>query len=463
MGDSLPDFDTEELEDFIEQYMELDRAAQRPEGIFSILPGSREANYQYTLKYFLDPQKPHGFGYTLLETFFDCIDFHEFNLSSQHIEIDDEVGIEDVNSDGRIDLVITGGNSLSDHPRWAVFLELKVGAEEGQGQTTKYADTKNWNFSWFDSDEMIVDRLDETKYLYVKRDNASPPNDKTGTFDSVAWSDIVESFETQIREEIFDYPNRSVIQFTDFIQSLKETENMDSSIDEDELNERLNLYFQHRDLIQQIQKANSQFESDFENLSTFLKNNWESKLLDKYNFEGSGWKTSPSTNAKFQGLLPEYWDQDPLNQSSTIKLYFRHSPTTDSLRNRAFTFRLRLPPSRNVHTEQQQNNKSFNDVFTEKCTTEYETQLTDALAQIGADDGGIRMGSASALAVKTYDLDPQNVAASYFSQLDTAVEEFCTDNTDLLKIINDVFEDSYREVFGEKPEGEPPGYLLKHG
>jgi hypothetical protein len=457
MSDSLAAFETQELEEFIEQYMELDRAIQRPEDLLSILPGSREEQYQYALKYFLDPQKPHGFRYTLLEAFLDCVGFYEFNLTNQHIEIDDEVGIGDNNAEGRIDLVISGGSSLSDHPRWAVFLELKVGAQEGQGQTTKYAKTNTWNVNWFDSNEVTVDRLDETKYLYVKRGAASAPTDET--FESVTWAEIVESFETKIQEAIFDYPNRSVIQFTDFIQSLKETENMDSSIDEDELNQRLNLYFEHRKLIQQVEQANSQFESDFEDLSTYLKDNWESKLFQKYDFENSGWKTSPSSNTKWQGILPNYWDQDPLNQSSTVKLYFRHSPATDMLRNQTLTFRLRLPPARNVHTNDQHDGKSFNEVFTEKCTTEYTDRLTEATNRVGVDDS--RFGSASALVLKEYQLNPNNLAESYLSQLDTAVYEFCTDENDLVVIINEVFEEAYQEVFGKEPVGAFPGYLPK--
>ena len=48
--------------------------------------------------------------------------------------------VVDDGSDGRIDLVIAGGSALADHPRWAVFAELKVGAAEGTGQTRKYAE-----------------------------------------------------------------------------------------------------------------------------------------------------------------------------------------------------------------------------------------------------------------------------------------------------------------------------------
>lgn len=230
---------------------------------------------------------------------------------------------------------------------------------------------------------------------------------------------------------------------------------MDSSIDADELNERLTLYFEHSDLIQQVEQANSQFESDFEDVSAYLIDTWVSKIVKQYNFETSGWKTTTSSNAKWQGILPEYWEQDPLNSRSTIKLYYRHSPTTDALRNQVLRFRLRLPPHRNVHTEEQDRGHSFNEVFTEKCTS--KDSITEALDEIGIDDS--RLGSASALAAKTYQLDPDNLVGSYFDQLDTAVAEFCTARNGLPTIFNDVFTETYREVFGEEPDGEFPGCL----
>lgn len=232
---------------------------------------------------------------------------------------------------------------------------------------------------------------------------------------------------------------------------------MDSSVDEEQLSERLNLYFEYSDLIQQVEKANSQFESDFENLSTHLKDNWETKLRQKYDFEGSGWTLSPSTNAKWQGILPGYWNQDPLDSNSTIKLWFRHSPTTELLRSGTLTFRLRLPPQRNVHTETRHGERSFNEVFTEKCSSKYKDRISSELATVGVDDA--RLGSASALFIKDYRLDPQNLAGSYFEQLDTAVRAFCGDQSDLPKVMNEVFEDAYREVFGEEPAGEFPGCL----
>lgn len=457
MTNEIVDFESEELEAFVEEYIQLNSRVQQPKGLFSVLPGSREAQYQSTLAYFLDPQKPHGFGYTLLESFLRCIDFHEFNLAGQHIEIDDEVWVTDDDSDGRIDLIICGGSALVDHPRWGVFLELKVGAQEGRQQTTTYAQTDKWNFNWFDTNRLDVDQLSDSKYVYLKRDAAPPATDQTGTFESVSWAAVVEQFESDIQEAMFEYPNRSVVQFTDFMESLRQTEGMDSSVNEDELNERLSVYFEHSDLIRQVEQANSQFESDFEDLSTYITEQWANKLESQYEFENSGWQISTASNPKWQKILPEYWDQDPLNSRSTIQLFYRHSPTTDLLRDQILRFRLRLPPARNVHTQEQESGQSFNNIFTEKCATTYAAEIEDVADNINADE--TKLTTASAIITKDYQLDRDNLANSYFQQLDRAVGEFCTDQNTLSTVINNAFEEAYREVFSQDPVGSFPGPL----
>lgn len=460
MGSDTPELEIEALEEFIQEYLELGRGVQQPKGIYSILQGPRERKYQYTLKYFLNPQNPHGFGHAVLETFLTCIGVREYNLAGQHIEIDDEVQTADDNSDRRIDLIICGGSALADHPDWAVFVELKVGADEGRQQTTAYATAETWNFDWFGSNEISTDRLNDRTYVYVKRRAAEKPADHTGTFDPISWAEIVTQFETDLQGELFEYPTRSVIQVTDFMNSLRETEGMDTSFDTDELNERLNLYFEYRELIQQVEKANSQFEHDFEDLSAYLVDSWVPELSNTYDFEASGWETVPHGNAKYQKIRPEYWGQDPLNQSSTIELFYRHAPTTDHLRNQRLVFRLRLPPARDVHTESPRGGQSFNELFAEKCTSVYAERIEDAVEVINPDD--VRLGSASALVQKEYQLDAGDLAGSYFNQLSIAVREFCTAESGLTDIMNEAFEDTYRDVFGEAPAGEYGGNLLKN-
>lgn len=88
-------------------------------------------------------------------------------------------------------------------------------------------------------------------------------------------------------------------------------------------------------------------------------------------------------------------------------------------------------------------------MFAEYCTSEYSEQLQESLDSIGVDD--VRLGSASALAEKHYQLDPNNLTGSYFDQLERAVEEFCSAQTELPVMINEVFKRTYQEVFDQAP------------
>lgn len=110
-----------------------------------------------------------------------------------------------------------------------------------------------------------------------------------------------------------------------------------------------------------------------------------------------------------------------------------------------------------MHTEELHDGDSFNDVFARNCTSEYNERIEDSLDTLDIDDS--ELGSASALVEKTYQLDPHNLADSYFEQLDNAVYEFCSDHCEFTKIMNEVFEDTYLEVFDTEPEGTFPGCL----
>ncbi len=458
MGEEVLELDTERIEKFINKYLELDRRTQQPYGVYSFLSGRREKKYQQTLKYFLHPHKPHGFRYNLLEVFLEVIGAPNLNVPAQYVEIEEEVHIADDSSDSRIDLVICGGQALDDHPDWAVFLELKVGADENENQTPTYAGADSWQFTWFDTTGLTVDELDEATYVYVKKAAAAPP--ESNEFDAVDWAAIAKTFDNRLQGSLFQYPNRSVIQLTDFIQSLQETENMDSPLEEDELTQRLKIYFEYDDVIQQVEQAQRQFENDFDDLSNHLTARWSDKIRDRFDISGSGWKIRSNDSPKWQGLMPEYWDQDPFGWESTIALYFRIPPTTGNLRNQELSFRLRLPPQRKVHKRTFEGDGSFNAVFTEKCTGEYEEEIRTELEKLDVDE--INLGRASALFIKNYDLDPEKLVSSYFAQVTTAVDEFCSESPKLLTLMNSAFEESYEEVFGElPPAGEFSGTLSK--
>jgi len=70
------------------------------------------------------------------------------------------------------------------------------------------------------------------------------------------------------------------------------------------------------------------------------------------------------------------------------------------------------------------------------------------------------LGSAGALIEKKYELDDKNLYNSYLKNLEKACKEFC-ENEELIEIVNECFEEAYREAFGKEPKGEKARVLKK--
>jgi len=452
----------EALESFIESYMKLEKKFERPKNIFSIIKGPKEAKFQYALEYFLDPKQPHGFKDTILKAFLELISEKESEhyrelssrIKSHHVELQTEVGVYgDEDDEGRIDLIIAGGPSSCDVPEWAIFIELKVGASEGEEQTRRYAIAGSWNFKWFGKDTFNVKDLDECHYIYIRKENESQARSKD--FVSLSWRDLVNAFKNKLDRGMFDYPHRSVIQFLDFLRSLKDVENMGDEKEKRDLelvNERLNLYFEQKELIEKFEEANRQFQQDFNELADQLHSRWEDRLQDIYDFTRSGWTTRQASQRfrEYDKLYPKYWSQ----REGDLEVFFVHSTTTDSLRKSELHFRLRLPPQRKVHRMKNDNDKSFNDLFC-KGLNDKKSELIEILEKTK-----LEFTSAGAVLSKTYDLNQNNLYNSYIRNLEKACDEFCS-NEKLMDILFDIFENSYEEAFGETFEGESVGVLEK--
>jgi len=453
------------LEHFIEQYTKLEKKTERPKNIFSILRGPKEEKYQSALRYFLNPAQPHGFKDTILKAFLEKIEektgdhfgTYSSRVKNDHVELETEVNIKGKDDRyGRIDLIIAGGPSSQKHPEWAIFVELKVGASEGEEQTERYAYARSWNFNWFENDTLNISELDEHQYVYIKKEMESEA--KSDKFESISWANLVQTFEDKIEKGMFDYPHRSVIQFLDFLRSLKEVENMEDEAkkrDLEQVSERLKLYFEQKDLIEKVEEANRQFQQDFEELADHLHETWEDKLKKIYDFTYSDWSTRQA-NQKFREydkVYPNYWSQKDRN----LEVFFTHSTTTNSLREGELKFRVRLPPQRREHKKTNNYGKSFNDLFEGELYDNRE-RLKDVLNDPDSTD--LSFGTAGAVLSKKYELIEKNLYNSYLKNLEKACEEFC-ENEELIEIINECFESAYEEAFSEEPEGEKPKILKR--
>ncbi len=448
------------LEHFIEEYTRLEKKTERPKNIFSILRGSREGKYQSALAYFLDPAQPHGFKDAILKAFLqlieeksgDPLETYSSRVKNDHIEINTEVNIKGEEDEyGRIDLIIAGGPSSREHPEWAIFIELKAGASEGEEQTERYASAESWNFNWFGNNTLSINNLEECEYVYIRKEREKEA--KSDLFESISWADLVRVFENKIEKGVFDYPHRSVVQFLDFLRSLKEVENMGDESKEKELElieKRLKLYFGQKELIEKVEEANRQFQQDFDELSQHIHETWEDRLDQIYDFSGSDWLTIPS-RPKYENILPQHWFREPLEESdNTMKIFFRHYPTTDQLREKELSFRLRLPTGRILHINSFNSEKCFNDLLCEKLVANKEA-VKRSLKNVEGTE--FSLGSAGALIEKRYELDEKNLYNSYLKNLERACEEFC-ENEELIEVVNECFEEAFREAFGKEPEGE---------
>ena len=453
------------LERFIEQYTKLEKKTERPKNIFSILRGPREGKYQSALAYFLDPAQPHGFKDAILKAFLnlieeesgDPLETYSSKVKNDHIEINTEVNIKGEEDEyGRIDLIIGGGPSSKEHPEWAIFIELKAGASEGEEQTKRYASAESWNFNWFRNNTLSINSLDEYEYVYISKEREKEA--KSDVFESISWADLVRVFENKIEKGVFDYPHRSVVQFLDFLRSLKEVENMGDESKKRELElieKRLKLYFGQKELIEKVEEANRQFQQDFDELAEHLYKRWEDKLYEIYDFSRSGWTTRQANQRfrEYDKLYPEYWSQ----RDGSLEVFFVHSTTTDSLHEGELRFRLRLPPQRKAHTKTFEAEKSFNDVLRQNLIDNRE-ELEEALKD--AEDIQLSLGNAGALLFKRYELEEDNLYHSYLRNLEKACEEFC-ENEELIEIVNECFEEAYQEAFDEELTGERSKALKK--
>jgi len=459
------------LERFIEQYTKLEKKTERPKNIFSILRGPREGKYQSALAYFLNPAQPHGFKDAILKAFLqlieeksgDPLETYSSRVKNDHIEINTEVNIKGEEDEyGRIDLITAGGPSSKEHPEWTIFIELKAGASEGEEQTKRYASAESWNFNWFGNNTLSINRLEEYEYVYISKEREREA--KSDVFESISWADLVDVFEEKIERGVFDYPHRSVIQFLDFLRSLKEVENMGDESKENELElvkNRLNLYFEQKELIEKVEEANKQFQQDFKELAEYLNSSWDDKLLKIYDFSGLGWSiyhSSEKYKGYYEGIYPDYWQQRPIEGDIRLQIFFAHSTTSEFIREKKLSFRLRVPTHRNVHRKTFDGSEdSFNKLFCDNLVSSRQ-RLKNTLKEVKGVKFSLRRSGA--ILEKEYELKPEDLYNSYLKKLEKACEEFC-ENEELIEIVNECFTEAYREAFGKEPTGEGVKALKK--
>lgn len=459
----------QQLNEYVRKYTEWKHRFRRPKSVFSYLGGGMERKFHDALLYFLDPDQPHGFNDQILRAFLtassnEIASLEPDNLLSEtpnrHIEVQKEVSISDDNSTGRIDLVIGGGDEHKDHPKWVVMCELKVGQDISDNQRNNYKKANSWNFSWFGNDSLNVQEPNNLLRILIGKENklsrtTENSGNKSNKFYPVSWKQITAEFKNVMNKNVFDLPQRSVVQYRDLLRTMCEISGNDDQLKQrhwDKTNEFAQFFFENAKHIEHVENAKSTFHHILNDLAENLRKIWTKEMNDEFLIgTEEGWYAERNDDyEKYQWIGPEHWRVEKDNNE--LRLGFVHSTTADALRNKQLSFRLRLPPQRNLHTRKDENDKSFND------------HLRGSLKKRKKDIRGTFDGSteidfdASALLGKTYPLKTTNITEDYVNKLVTACDDFCG-NTELIEVINEAFEEAYEKIYGttegltgDKPE-----------
>lgn len=256
--------------------------------------GSQRKAEEYVnrfLRYFLNPEAPHGMREEFLRGFLrslpvesefirDSRDLAEVNVKDQvpirRGDTDEKTGDEDINNDGEetddevitddekgiVDLVIQAPND------WYLIVELKFYAGEnnlrgeGLSQTEYYYDADRVE----DTPKSTYDLGGEYVYLYPEEED---PSRECG-FTDWTWEDFVQDFLSGfLARNTVRYPQRTTSQLQAFDTDIRDLIGMDRN--EPDNDEKFGLYIEHYEAITDVAET---FESEWERFG----NNWPDEL-----------------------------------------------------------------------------------------------------------------------------------------------------------------------------------------
>jgi hypothetical protein len=208
-----PDEIRDSLNRMRQTFNALPEADEPPSTTLQLLGRSRtEKFWQRFLVYFLDPQKSHGLGEELLESFLTSLsNRHDPNFSFSRLHLQDvQIEEEVTTGQGRPDAVIWSPEE------WFVCIEIKVDSAEGKDQTKRYVDADA--FKKIDLRKSAIPE-DRHHYLYIAPENAPLP--EATEFEKVSWESVASELRSFLADSYGEHPSRTVAQLNDFIDTIR--------------------------------------------------------------------------------------------------------------------------------------------------------------------------------------------------------------------------------------------------
>ena len=243
-----------ELATLRQQFAALPEAEEPPPTTLQVLGRStQERDWQQFLVHFLTPDEPHGLEHAVLEHVLKALsDRDDLEYEFSRFEIDDiQVAQEVSTSDGIPDVV----SWVSDE--WFICWELKVNASEGQDQTGRYVGVDSFDGIGLDKSDVSTDGQ---HYVFLAPESASSP--AAEEFVHVSWEWLAAELQSFLVKSYDEYPARTTAQLKDFIDTIRSELTMTEY--QENQQEMVELYVENYGVISELKAAFEEEWTEFE-------------------------------------------------------------------------------------------------------------------------------------------------------------------------------------------------------
>ncbi len=441
MSETDPDLQTE-LKTLTDHWERIVEVPETPRSVMSVIEYSlgaqrrAEVYVNSLLRYFLDPDAPHGMREELLRTFLNELpaetEFTEDIHDLSKVQVADQVSIRNTSkpagdTPGYVDLVIEAPNE------WFLLVEIKFGAGEnnldgpGASQTEFY-----YRATHFD-DQPKSDFESGHYYLFIHPDDEPPARECE--FTNWTWEEITSSLiEPFLLENAPRYPHRTVVQLRELLDDVQEIIGMTEH--QATQQEKIELYLDHYEAIQDVRAA-------FEDRWEAFAENWPNRLrqaLENDGIDTTGWHFR-AHNIDWGHIFKHGWwrrqsdlesisDRDVGNDARVQLIHRLEGNREAALGDRTLYFYFRNAGS---------NDQTFIEAFDENFTnaeTEIQNQLPDASELTGEKRNLIEA---------EYDIrvdENNDFFEAYIEALKRAFIDHVTENDELVAELDSVYEDA---------------------
>lgn len=353
-----------------------------------------ESAWQQYLRYFLNPEAPHGLGVDALKKFLvelsRCVQGHVPDHPTNDVVVETE---KTSDAGNRVDLIIRDDN------RFFVCCELKLYSEEGKNQTRRYVEDEQIG-------QVSKDSFPEHghHYVYIRPEGEGVAS--ADQFVNISWLQVKDWLTPLLLQDHGRYPTRTAAQLNDFLDTIQHTMTEDKHLQIKR--EKMQLYFTHQEAIREARdglKAVHEYERE----------NWRRRFIEDYlpDTWSDEWACNPNVNGQF--YHSDWRKTDELAVSGDrIRMHFVHLIRhLESFKTGKLTVQLRWPGGSRYR-------ERFKELF---VSDRFGEELGQVLRKQDIDKRADYSYKNPRFTEKVYSVSKADLPESYYEMLSQAVSE----------------------------------------